>query len=265
VQVSAWLFLLQQGCCAGCVLAVTGQAAGLGRIFPCRLIPASLFLALCSLFCVLQPAMQLPALAAAMLAPLGAWPKIPGRMRPRIILLHLFTGLMLAGCARLVFSLPAAPLLQLPLLCLLLYITPRLLQRCSAPQCISIRIGYQGRRLSLTALVDSGNLLRDPLTHLPVIVISRKAASRLLPSVHELEPGMRLIRVRTVAGSTLMPILRPEQLELSQQHRWISTEAIVGLSPDGYNGFQALVPSQLLLSAHSPDLPSISNKEVTTP
>ena len=96
--------------------------------------------------------------------------------------------------------------------------------------------------------MDSGNLLRDPVTGLPVIVMSRKAASQLVPLPEEdnLPPGMRLISVRTVAGPSLMAVFRPEQVRVLLPGGWRSARAIVGLSPDGYEGFQALLPASLL-------------------
>ena len=105
-----------------------------------------------------------------------------------------------------------------------------------------------GHRLTLTALIDSGNLLRDPVTGLPVIVISRRAASRLtvLPQPGRLTPGMRLLSVRTVAGTALMAVFRPSAVFIEEKGVWRAVNAIVGLSPDGYEGFQALVPASLI-------------------
>ena len=99
--------------------------------------------------------------------------------------------------------------------------------------------------LGLTLVMDSGNLLRDPLTRLPVIVISRKAAAQLIPGLQEFSPGMRLISVRTVASTALMPIFRPDGVRLCLPQGWHTAQAVIGLSPDGYSGFQALVPQSL--------------------
>ena len=106
---------------------------------------------------------------------------------------------------------------------------------------------HQGHIVTLTALVDTGNLLRDPLTGLPVIVVSRQAARKLtsLPAPGQLLPGMRLISVRTAAGSALMAIFRPQRVRVLSGQTWREVRAMVGLSPDGYEGAQALLPACL--------------------
>lgn len=247
MQVSGWMYLFQQGMSAASLLLSLGLSAHLGRIFPLRLALTSLFLALGCLLCARWDALRLMLLPLALLSPLAAWPGIPRRMRLRLALLTAALSLMLSGCARLADSLPLARGLQLPLSCLMLLGMPLLLRRSDGPQCVSVAIRHGAHRLTLTALVDSGNLLRDPVTSLPVIVISRRAAAKLipLPRPGEIAPGMRLMRIRTVAGPAMMTIFRPGSVQLSTGGAWHGAQALIGLSPDGYEGFQALVPAAL--------------------
>jgi stage II sporulation protein GA (sporulation sigma-E factor processing peptidase) len=99
-----------------------------------------------------------------------------------------------------------------------------------------------------TVLRDTGNLLRDPVTGLPVIVISRRAAQRLvqLPEQGMLTYPFRLLTVRTVNGSGMMTIFHPDSVCVLQTGGWVRVDTLLGVSPEGYDGFQALVPSSLM-------------------
>ncbi len=46
---------------------------------------------------------------------------------------------------------------------------------------VPVLLTCEGRRVFLRALVDTGNLLRDPLTGNPVLIAERQAAARLFP------------------------------------------------------------------------------------
>ena len=251
MRVSGWLYLAQQLMCSLCLLLALGQAAGLGRRSWLRLAAVALLTALGSLAAAwaaigwLRPLLLIP---LWMLAPLAAWPGVPRRLRPHLILTHGMLGLALSGWARLMQSVGVWQGLIVPLSCLLLCAVTPLMRRTDHPRCVTVEIRHNAHRLTLTALIDSGNLLRDPVTGLPVIVISRKAAARLtlLPPPGRLMPGMRLMSVRTIAGTTLMAVFRPSAVFLEERGVWRAVNAIIGLSPDGYEGFQALVPSSLI-------------------
>lgn len=251
MRVSGWLYLAQQLLCALCLLLALGQAIGLNGRPLSRLLAAALLSALGTLaaaraaFGWLRPLM----LAALMaLVPLAVWPGTPRRLRLPLCLTHLTLGLTLSGWARLMASWGLWPALIPPVACGLLRALAPLMRRADHARCVTVEIRMGSHRLTLTALIDSGNLLRDPVTGLPVIVISRRAAARLtlLPPPGRLIPGMRLISVRTVAGTTLMAVFRPTAVFMEERGAWRAVNAIVGLSPDGYEGFQALVPASLI-------------------
>jgi len=251
LPVSPWLYLIQQTISSWSLLVSLGFCLGLRKVNTLRLSLAALGCGLVSLAGLRGPgAFRALALLAIMLfSPMAAWPGLPPSRRVPTALCTLTLTLLMAGCARLLLALgldhtPLA-LAQALLLPALTRFAPGQLH----PTCVTVDITFDSRRISLTALVDSGNLLRDPLTRLPVIVISRRASSRLFPDASELSPGMRLISVRTVAGSTLMPIFRPTELRIRLPQGWQDVHAIVGLSPEGYSGFQALVPSCVLSSS----------------
>ena len=52
---------------------------------------------------------------------------------------------------------------------------------------VTVRLTLDGRQISLRALRDTGNTLRDPLTGQPVLIVSRRALPRLLPGLTQTE------------------------------------------------------------------------------
>lgn len=259
MRVSSWLYLIGQTCCGVCLLTAVGLSAGLRRFSPLRILFTALLLGLMTMAAVSAPLwMRMAVLAFTPAAPLLVWPDAPRSLHRRMAALTLFFALWLTGLMRLLhpLALPGAALLMLG--CTALFTMPRAIRRTAAtPEVASVQIRIGPRRLTLTALIDSGNLLHDIITGLPVIVISRQAAARLLtlPPDGTLLPGMRLMSVRTIAGTSLMTILRPDGLRLQIGRRWQDTQALIGLSPDGYEGFQALLPACLVAQA-ADDAPS---------
>jgi len=118
----------------------------------------------------------------------------------------------MTGCGRLLHSLGFG---RTPLILMQFALLPGLIHtisRTGRTVCTTVKIVHAARHITLTALVDSGNLLRDPLTQLPVIVI------------------------------------RPQQIRLLLPGGWHDVRAVVGLSPEGYSGYQALVPASVTSS-----------------
>lgn len=249
MQVSIWLYLLQQTLLIRCLFAALQRAVHLPAAPGVRLWGAALLMGTGDLLSVMQQEATLhpfPAILSA-LAPLAVWPGIPQRLRLRVTLVFVSLTLLLSGWARLLASSGLPVPLLTPLCCLLIVLLPSLLQRDAAITCAAVQIVCGQGRLRLTALVDSGNLLRDRISGLPVIVISRSAAHRLTGAAGgSALPCLRQIPVRTVSGTATMSIFRPDLLLLDVDGRWYQTDAMIGLAPDGYDGFQALVPTTLL-------------------
>ncbi len=117
---------------------------------------------------------------------------------------------------------------------------------------IPITLTYGSQSASLTALRDSGNTLRDPITGEQVLVISGEIAQRLTGLTREqlnkpLEtlalhpiPGLRLIPYRAVGqGGSMLLALRFENVKVGSRVQ----SAIVAFAPEGLGKgqvFQAL-------------------------
>ena len=117
---------------------------------------------------------------------------------------------------------------------------------------IPVELNYCGKRMRLTALCDTGNALRDPVTGRSVLVIGADAAQQLtgltqqqLNSPVEVMqspplPGLRLVPYRAVGQpGGLMLALRLQEVTIGN---WKGS-SLVAFAPEGLNGegaYQAL-------------------------
>lgn len=120
-----------------------------------------------------------------------------------------------------------------------------------------VELRVDGNAVILPAMLDSGNLLRDPVTGLPVLVVPRKAARLLFPGVRDpsdlasLPLGFRLLNVRTAAGSALLPLFRPDECRLYLNGHPSEARLLVAVAGPEYGGAQALVPMAALSASFS--------------
>lgn len=130
---------------------------------------------------------------------------------------------------------------------LLMKLIPNVL--CNVRQ---VELRVEERSIILPAMLDSGNLLRDPITGLPVLVIPARAARTLFPDLQDpsqltaLPLGFRLLHVRTAAGSALLPMFRPDACRIYLNGSACKAELLVAVAGREYGGVQALVPMSAL-------------------
>lgn len=117
---------------------------------------------------------------------------------------------------------------------------------------VPLQIRHNGKMLNLTALRDSGNSLKDPITGETVLVIGGKAAqelsgltedqlrSPLETMSRQKQPGMRLIPYATVGqGSGMLLAMRFGDVKMGGKNG----SALIALAPENIGrgeGFQAL-------------------------
>ena len=108
----------------------------------------------------------------------------------------------------------------------------------------SILICNMGRRASFSAIIDTGNRLREPLSGQPVLIVE---AARL----HELLPGrgFRTVRYASVGNSGAMKCFRPDSIYIvSGKQVRPAPEAWVALYPGKLpRGLTALAPAEYAL------------------
>lgn len=244
MRISAWLFWGQQALCTACLLMALGRGLGL----PVRLTWRFWVCTAAGATTVLTAAvtgadwLRLLLIGPLMLLPYLAFPHAlyeRTRQLPALTVLLLLGAL---GVSRLLSSLGLSGAAVLLMTCTaVLLMLPALLPSQSGPRHVRLNIALDGQAACLDGLVDSGNLVVDPVTQLPVIVLSPQAAAQLAFEPLALRPGMRLMRTRTASGSMLLTLIRPEQVMLAGK----PVEAMLGVVPKGPAAFDALVPLRL--------------------
>ncbi|MBR6186846.1 MAG: sigma-E processing peptidase SpoIIGA [Clostridia bacterium] len=116
-----------------------------------------------------------------------------------------------------------------------------------------LRLHAAGRDVTVPAMRDSGNLLRDPVTGLPVIVADAECVEKLLRmpvKVHDLSrtpQGLRLLTIRTAAGRQTLMCVDPDKVEILSSKKTRTVDAVVAFGdvPLG----KALLPEALFENA----------------
>lgn len=123
--------------------------------------------------------------------------------------------------------------------------------RAGGQEYAHVTICHGGRELSLTALMDTGNTLLDPITGCPVLVADAASARRLLDldaaalaspletMALRRQPGLRLIPYSAVGQKAgLLLAIRPDSVQFNGK----KAECIVAFAPQslGQGRFQAL-------------------------
>lgn len=121
--------------------------------------------------------------------------------------------------------------------------------RVGASRFLPVELSYGDRHLQITALQDTGNTLRDPITGRQVLVVGADVAEKLLGLTPEqlqtpiesigVLPGLRLIPYRTVGSSSFLLAIHLPKVKIGQ---WRGGTLVAFapnlLSPEG--AYQAL-------------------------
>lgn len=121
--------------------------------------------------------------------------------------------------------------------------------RTDAEEKLLLTVRYRDGQTTVPALRDTGNRLIDPVTGLPVIVLTAKAAKTFLPpginvdDLSALPSGWWLVRVKTAAGEKTLMCFRPDEIRLWTGKRAWRVEAAAAVSSFQEN--RALLPEAL--------------------
>ena len=113
----------------------------------------------------------------------------------------------------------------------------------------SVKLAYQGKSTEVRAMRDTGNMLADSVSGLPVIVLPERLARAFMPpetnpkDLCTLPPGWRLLRVKTAAGSKALMCFTPDQIMIVQGTRVWRTDAVIAVS--AFEESRALLPDSL--------------------
>ncbi len=120
---------------------------------------------------------------------------------------------------------------------------------------VPVELSYGGKRICLTALQDTGNMLRDPISGREVLIVGADVARKLTGLTAEqlrkpvesmgAIPGLRLIPYKTIGQSGgLLLALRLPQVRIGSWHG----SSLVAFAPEGLNSegeYQALTGGML--------------------
>ncbi|MBQ3080317.1 MAG: sigma-E processing peptidase SpoIIGA [Clostridia bacterium] len=113
---------------------------------------------------------------------------------------------------------------------------------------VRVRALMKNRTCEFTALVDTGNLLTEPVSALPVLIADEKALGRMFFLAGSKDEHLREVEYASVGGSGRMRLVRPDRMEVYNGKRWVTApEMWVGLFPGKMNrGIHALAPGAVL-------------------
>ena len=120
--------------------------------------------------------------------------------------------------------------------------------------------------MTFTALSDSGNLVKDPISNKSVIIVDRKIFSKIadisifdnFAAGQEAEASkyrsLRLIPIKTAGGSSILVAILPDKMTVSafdskkKQNISLELDALVAPSELGKiaDGCNAIIPAELI-------------------
>lgn len=138
----------------------------------------------------------------------------------------------------------------------------------AAAVCLAVALGRSAQRARLArtkmrvclgeacaeldGLIDSGNLLCDAISGLPVVIAPHSAVRGLLPQdcdptrLETLPPGFRLVRAVSTGGSRTLMCFRPGSICLREAGGWREVHAMVAIAPQALpEGELALIPARI--------------------
>lgn len=118
-----------------------------------------------------------------------------------------------------------------------------------------IGIKFKDKYIVLNAKIDTGNLLKEPFSNLPVIVVKKSEINLLIPEFNIFESienqneikklKIRMIPFKTVSGTGILPAFKPEYVVLKGN---LKKQAYIAVCSDEYfsEGISCLVNPEIL-------------------
>jgi len=122
---------------------------------------------------------------------------------------------------------------------------------------VSFTFSRKERKMSLYGLVDSGSLLKEPISGDPVVIVKASQAAPLF-GAEELQraasgtlPGFLAIPMKTAAGTRILFGFRPEKAALHhrtfrKEHKEVKCVVALDFSEGAFAGCPALIPLSLI-------------------
>lgn len=120
------------------------------------------------------------------------------------------------------------------------------------------------KSVKLIAKTDTGNMLKEPFSNLPVIVADREKIEMILPNEildylakavtvsntsYDYVSSIRLVPYNSVGGEGLLPAFKPSSINISINGKSTKAEAYVAVTNRKLSEtFSAIVPSEIILN-----------------
>lgn len=147
----------------------------------------------------------------------------------------------------------------------LTFLGGRFFRRKSGQRCAEIEVVYNGKSARLSAMTDTGNLLREPISGKPCLIADISSLSGIIPeklasaardgkisSLGKLSQSdsknVRIIPIKTALGDGILIAIRAERVTINTGKGAKSVDAFVALSDikNSADGREALLPSEIL-------------------
>jgi len=104
---------------------------------------------------------------------------------------------------------------------------------------VTARVSFGGEEVELSLLVDSGNLVREPVTGLRVIFIGRAASLRLIPpeGTESFE-----VNIRSAAGTSTKMAYLPKTIKFDKGYEGEHFLILPNTSHSDFAGYDGIVP-----------------------
>ena len=148
---------------------------------------------------------------------------------------------------------------------LITLLSGRFFKKNSSVRRVSVEFTYKGKSTELRALVDTGNLLCEPISGRACVVVDTESVSGVFPEKitalarsakpyelalldDEFVKDVRLLPARAATGEGMMLAVRPERVIIDTGRKKYEADAMIALGNLGGRGAgeKALVPSELL-------------------
>ena len=122
-------------------------------------------------------------------------------------------------------------------------------------------VSFNKRSVTLRAICDSGNLLKEPISAKMCIVVDTESVLSILPNnardkIREgkeidtscgIAQRMRVIPISTVSGEGILYAFRPDSVKINMGNGWSEVDVYIAFGEinKGSDGAEALIPSEI--------------------
>ena len=131
------------------------------------------------------------------------------------------------------------------LMCVTFFVFGKTFTNENIVKTVEIKIKCCGKCRNLTLLCDSGNLLTDPYSDLPVIILGNDFTSSFDSDESFVKCKTRYIPVKTAEGNGVIKAVKPEMLEIINGKTGTRIDAVVGFAKNknaDYGGTDGIIP-----------------------